>query len=92
MSSRVRFSSWKLNPPALRIMPPISWFPTIDSGWLSDQAVPLAQVSTPRKPLASRRRPRAPRQSSACRASPMIICWAAKLGSSQFSDGWPSLK
>jgi len=92
MSSSVRLSSWKLKPPALRIMPAISWLPVTDSGWLSDQALPSARRSTPRKPLASSRSTRAPPTSMACKASPMISCCAAKVGSSQFSDGWPSLK
>ncbi|MNF95149.1 hypothetical protein D3C84_778890 [compost metagenome] len=92
MSSTVRFNSWKLKPPALRIAPPSNWLPVIDSGWLSDQAVPSSLRSTPRKPLASRRRIFAPMTSIACNASPMIICCAAKVGSNQFNDGCPSLK
>jgi hypothetical protein len=56
MSSMVRLSSWKVKPPTLRTMLAISWLAASESGCPSDQAgPPVADFSTPRKPLASRR-------------------------------------
>ena len=56
MSSIVRFSSWKVNPPTLRTMLAMRWFAASDSGWPSDHAgMPSALFSTPRNPLASSR-------------------------------------
>ena len=93
MSSMVRFSSWKVNPPTLRTMLAIRWLAASDSGWPSDQAgLPSALFSTPRKPLASRRSAPEPRSASECRASPMTSRMPAKEGSSQLIEGWPSLK
>ena len=58
MSSMVRLSSWKVNPPTLRTMLAMSWLAASESGWPSDQAgAPSVLFSTPRKPLASSRRP-----------------------------------
>ena len=88
-----RLSSWKENPPILRIMLAIRWLAASESGWPSDQAgVSSAVFSTPRKPLASSRRPPLPRSASACSASPITSRIPANDGSSQLIDGWPSLK
>ncbi|OJG03507.1 hypothetical protein BG618_05333 [Pseudonocardia autotrophica] len=93
MSSTVRFSSWKVNPPTLRTMLAMRWFAASDSGCPSDQpGSPEPAFSTPRKPFASRRSAPEPRSASECRASPMTIRMPAKVGSSQLTDGWPSLK
>ena len=92
MSSMLRFSSWKVKPPTLRTMLPISWLAASDKGCPSDQAGPSTLFSTPRKPFASRRRAVLPRSLREWRASPITSRIPAKVGSSQFSDGWPSLK
>ncbi len=93
MSSIDRFSSWKENPPILRIIDAMKWFAASESGWPSDHAgSSSALFSAPRKPFASSRRPPAPRSARACSASPITSRMPEKLGSSQLIDGWPSLK
>ena len=93
MSSIVRFSSWKLKPPILRIMLAMSWLAASESGWPSDHAGrSSALFSTPRKPLASRRSAPEPRSASAWSASPMTRRIPANDGSSQLIEGWPDLK
>ena len=93
MSSMVRLSSWKVNPPTLRTMLAISWLAASDSGWPSDQAGESSELfSTPRKPFASSRSAPLPRSPSECSASPITSRIPAKLGSSQLIEGWPSLK
>ena len=93
MSSMVRFSSWKVNPPTLRTMLAISWLAASDSGWPSDQAgESSALFSTPRKPLASSRSAPLPRSPRECSASPITSRIPAKVGSSQLIEGCPSLK
>ena len=93
MSSMVRFSSWKVKPPTLRTMLAINWLAASERGWPSDQAgSPTVLFSTPRNPLASRRRAPDPRSVSECSASPMTMRTPAKVGSSQLIDGWPCLK
>ena len=47
MSSMLRFSSWKVKPPTLRTMLPISWLAASDKGCPSDQAGPSTLFSTP---------------------------------------------
>ena len=93
MSSIVRFSSWKVKQPTLRTMLAISWFAASERGWPSDQAgSPRTLFSTPRKPLASRRRAPDPRSLSECSASPITMRMPANVGSSQLMDGCPILK
>ena len=92
MSSMVRFSSWKVNPPTLRTMPAMRWFAASESGCPSDHAGPSTLFSTPRKPFASSRSALVPRSPRECRASPMTSFIPAKEGSSQFTEGWPCLK
>ena len=56
-----RLSSWKENPPILRIMLAIRWLAASESGCPSDHAGESSAVfSTPRKPLASSRSRTAP--------------------------------
>ncbi len=92
MSSIVRFSSWKENPPTLRTMLAMRWFAASESGWPSDHAGPSTLFSTPRKPFESRRSALAPRSPSECSASPMTMRMPANVGSSQLMEGWPCLK
>ena len=93
MSSMVRLSSWKVKPPTLRTMLPISWLAASDSGCPSDQAgLSSALFSTPRNPLASNRSPPEPRSTSEWMASPITSRIPEKVGSSQLIEGWPALK
>ena len=93
MSSMVRFSSWKVNPPTLRTMEPINWFAACGQRMpLRPGRGLLGALLHAEEPVGVQPQAPEPRSTSECIASPITSRMPAKVGSSQLMDGWPALK